>query len=237
MKKWTTRSGFQIIQILSGRSNVFLLTNGETNFLIDTSVGRLRKRLQKQLESAGADHIDYLILTHAHFDHAANANKIKVKYRASVIVQQNEADYLAKGENIIPQGTTLLTRPLVKLAGKCFFRKLKYEPCRFDIPVYNKLDLKVMGIDGYILHTPGHTSGSVSLIIEDEIALVGDTLFGVFKGSVFPPYAENVEMLIQSWGKLLQTGCRIFIPSHGTAISRTRVEIDYSKRRRFNRQP
>jgi hydroxyacylglutathione hydrolase len=127
--------------------------------------------------------------------------------------------------------TTLLTRPLVKLAGKCFFRKLKYEPCKLDIPVDNRLDLKVMGIDGYILHTPGHTSGSVSVIIEDEIALVGDTLFGVFKGSVFPPYAENIVMLIQSWEKLLQTGCRVFIPSHGTAISRTRVEIDYSKRR------
>jgi hydroxyacylglutathione hydrolase len=230
MKKWTTKSGYQIIQILSGRSNVFLLTNGKINFLIDTSAGRLWNKLQKHLERAGLDQINYLILTHAHFDHAANANKIKVKYGTSVIVQQNEADYLAKGENIIPQGTTLLTRPLVKLAGKRFFKKLKYEPCKFDILVENRLDLKVMGIDAYILHTPGHTSGSVSVIVEDEVALVGDTMFGVFKRSVFPPYAENSELMIQSWRKLLQTNCTVFIPSHGTANNRSLVEKEYSRR-------
>jgi glyoxylase-like metal-dependent hydrolase (beta-lactamase superfamily II) len=53
---------------------------------------------------------------HAHFDHAANANanKIKIKYGASVIVHRDEADYLANGDNIIPQGTTPLTRPCRK---------------------------------------------------------------------------------------------------------------------------
>ena len=71
MKTLTTKSGHLIIQILSGRSNVFLLTDGKTNFLIDTSAGRLWNKLQKQLEKAGINHIDYLILTHAHFDHAA----------------------------------------------------------------------------------------------------------------------------------------------------------------------
>ncbi len=49
MKTWTTRSGYRIIQILSGRSNVFLLTNGKINFLIDTSSGRLWSKLQKRL--------------------------------------------------------------------------------------------------------------------------------------------------------------------------------------------
>ena len=52
MKTWTTRSGYRIIQILSGRSNVFLLTNGKINFLIDTSSGRLWSKLQKRLAKA-----------------------------------------------------------------------------------------------------------------------------------------------------------------------------------------
>jgi hydroxyacylglutathione hydrolase len=231
MKKWTTKSGYQIIQILSGRSNVFLLTNGKTNFLIDTSVGRLWNKLQKQLSEAGIDHIDYLILTHAHFDHAANANKLKGKYRASVIVHQKEADYLAKGDNIIPQGTMLMTRPLVNLAGKRYFRKMRYEPCDFDLQVGEKLELKDMGIDAYIMHTPGHTSGSVSVIVDDEIALVGDAMFGIFSGSVFPPYAENAGLMIQSWGKLLQTGCRLFLPAHGSAKSRVLLKKDFDRRK------
>jgi hydroxyacylglutathione hydrolase len=230
MKTWVTKSGYQIIQILSGRSNVFLLTNERTNFLIDTSAGRSWNKLQKHLEIADVKNINYLILTHAHFDHAANANKIKTKYGASVIVHQDEAEYLAKGENIIPHGTTLLTRSLVSMAGKSLVKRMRYEPCHFDILVDRMLDLKAMGIDAHIMHTPGHTSGSMSVIIEDEIALVGDTMFGVFRGSVFPPYAENATLMIQSWGKLLQTGCRLFLPSHGTANSRSLVEKDYSKR-------
>jgi hydroxyacylglutathione hydrolase len=230
MKTWTTTGGYKISQILSGRSNVFLLTHGKINFLVDTSTARLWKKLQNQLEKAGINHIDYLILTHAHFDHAANANRIKVKYGASVIVHQNEADFLSKGINIIPGGTTLLTRFLVNLAGKWFIRIMKYEPCRYDMLADSLLDLKEMGLNAYIMHTPGHTSGSVSVIVEDEIALVGDAMFGVFKGSVFPPYAENADEMVRSWGKLLQSRCRIFIPSHGTANNRSLVEKEFSKR-------
>jgi glyoxylase-like metal-dependent hydrolase (beta-lactamase superfamily II) len=96
--------------------------------------------------------------------------------------------------------------------------------------VDNLLDLNDLGINACIMHTPGHTSGSISVIVDDEIAIVGDTMFGVFGGSVFPPFAENVLQMIQSWGKLLQTNCKVFIPSHGTANSRSLVEKDYVKR-------
>lgn len=61
MKRWRTKSGYDIIMILSGRSNVFLLTNGEKNILIDTSVFRLWNRLQQKLDKLGINSIDYLI--------------------------------------------------------------------------------------------------------------------------------------------------------------------------------
>ena len=56
-----------------------------------------------------------MILTHAHFDHAANANKIKEKYKTTVIVQKDEAIYLANGDNILPNGTTIFTKPIVNV--------------------------------------------------------------------------------------------------------------------------
>jgi flavorubredoxin len=37
MKTWQTKSGYKVIQVLAGRSNVFLLTNGEQNILVDTA--------------------------------------------------------------------------------------------------------------------------------------------------------------------------------------------------------
>jgi hydroxyacylglutathione hydrolase len=230
MRTWKTKSGYSIIKILSGRSNVFLLTNGQTNILIDTSYSRLWNKLQRQLNKLQIKHIDYLILTHAHFDHAANASKIKEKYRPGVIVQKNEAACLAAGDNILPKGTTLITRPLVSMFGKQIFNLLRYKPCKYDLTVDSLFGLAEFGFNGYLMSTPGHSAGSMSLIIDDEIAIVGDTMFGLLWWSVFPPYAEDVNQMIHSWGKLLETNCSIFLPSHGTANKRSIVQKDYNRR-------
>jgi len=230
MKCWKTKSGYLIIRVLSGRSNVFLLSNGTTNILIDTSVSRLWPKLQKQLLKLGVNSIDYLILTHAHFDHAANASRIQAKFSSKVIVQRNEEPYLSAGDNIVPNGTTFLTRPLMNLLGKRFFHLFSYAPCSTDVLVDSDFDLNGFGFKARLLHTPGHTAGSMSLIVDDEIALVGDAMFGVFKSSVFPPYAEDEDLMIRSWGKLLDTNCSLFLPAHGSGNSRLLVQNDYQKR-------
>jgi hydroxyacylglutathione hydrolase len=219
---------------MAGRSNVFILTDGQKTILIDTSVSGLWNSLIKKLEKLGINKIDYLILTHAHFDHAANANKIKEKYNASVIIQQEEAGYLANGDNILPYGTTIFTKLIVNVFGKRFFSRFKYEPCQPDILINSYYNLRELGFNAYLIHTPGHTAGSMSLIIDDEIAIVGDTMFGVFKWSVFPPYAEDEKLMIHSWGKLLETKCSEFLPSHGTANSRLLVQKDYNKRNKLH---
>ena len=230
MKSWRTKSGYQIIEILSGRSNVFILTNGRTNILIDTSVSRLWTKLQKRLEILGIKNIELLILTHAHFDHAANAQRIKEKFKCSVLIQSTELSSLSNGENILPNGTTVFTWSIIKLFGKRLFQKFKYEPCQPDKLIDSQYDLNEFGFNAFLLHTPGHTAGSISLIIDNEIALVGDTMFGVFRWSVFPPYALDSIQMVKSWGLLLKTNCSLFIPSHGTANNRNLVQKDYDKR-------
>ena len=85
-------------------------------------------------------------------------------------------------------------------------------------------------VKAYLLHTPGHTSGSISLIIDDEIALVGDALFHILPWSVFPPFGNDIDQLIESWKKLLGTGCRLFLPAHGSEIKKELLERCYTKR-------
>jgi hydroxyacylglutathione hydrolase len=230
MKKWETKSGYKIIQLLSGRSNVFLITDGKNKLLVDTSVSRLWSKLQKQIDKLGITTIDYLILTHAHFDHAANSNRIREKYNATVIVHRKEERFLSGGNNILPKGTTCITKSIVNILGKRLFSRFNYEPCIPDFLMDSYFDLKELGFNAYLLHTPGHTIGSISLIVDDEIAIVGDTMFGVFKWSVFPPYAEDEVQMVISWGRLLETKCSKFLPSHGTANSRLLVQKDYNNR-------
>jgi len=227
---WITKSGYSIIRILSGRSNVFLLTNGRRNLLIDSSIPRLWNKIQKTLNGLNIRNIDYLILTHAHFDHVGNAHKIKEKYKALVIIHKKEAVYIISGENPRIEGSTFFTRFFVKYIAEPFLRFCRYEPCQYDFVVDTVFDLRYIGFDAYIMHTPGHTSGSVSVIVDNEVAIVGDTMFGIFKNSIFPPYAEDVRQMIQSWGRLLDTGCYAFIPSHGSVNTRQLVQKDYCRR-------
>jgi hydroxyacylglutathione hydrolase len=230
MKTWKTKSGHKIIQILSGRSNVFLLSNGEKNILIDTSPNYMWNLLEKRLRKLNVNNIDYLILTHTHTDHAENSHRIKEKYRSLVFVHKDEASFLTTGSNFIPKGTNLITHIIVNSLIKKLYSRFRYEPCQYDFLVDSVFDLNDLGFNACIMHTPGHTIGSMSIIVDNEVALVGDTMFGIFKWSVFPPYADDIEQMIDSWGRLLETGCSVFIPSHGSANSRALVQKDYNER-------
>jgi hydroxyacylglutathione hydrolase len=230
MKLWETKRGYKIIQILSGRSNVFLLENGQTNILIDTGPASKWKKLEKRLKENRIDHLDYLLLTHSHYDHADNASRIKDIYGCQVILHRDEEHNLKTGEMSAPKGTNPMTRFIVNHLASEFAKRLKCVPCQPDILVENEYDLNWIGFDACVLHSPGHSPGSVSLIVDDEIALVGDTIFGVFKSSVFPPYAENVNLMVKSWGRLLETNCKIFLPSHGNAKSRSQLQKDFQKK-------
>jgi len=217
--------------LLSGRSNVFLLTNEGKNMMIDTAPRYRWPKLQKQLDALHVNHIDYLVLTHAHYDHAENASIIREQYKAKVIIHQEEAANLRNGKFLIPKGTNFATAFIVNFLVNKLALQFSSVPCQCDITVKDKLDLHDFGFNAYILYTPGHTPGSISLIVDNEIALVGDTMFGVFKWSVFPPFADNIPEMINSWGKLLATECRLFIPSHGTANKRALVEKNYKKKK------
>ncbi|MFZ2339312.1 MAG: MBL fold metallo-hydrolase [Bacteroidales bacterium] len=231
MKTWITSGGTRIIRVLSGRSNVFLVTNGTKNILVDTGIGLEWRLLKLRLNKLTVYHIDCLILTHSHFDHAGNAARIRKAFKTPVIIHSKEAHYLASGTNTIPGGTFENSKAIVKMLSGIKSSIGRYRSCRHDILVDSVYDLKDFGVNAYIIHTPGHTAGSVSVIIEDEIAIVGDAMFGIFPGSAFPPFAEDPRQLIISWGKLLDTGCSLFLPSHGSANSRTMVQKDHHSRR------
>ncbi len=227
MKFRITKHGYKIVQVLGGRSNVFLFTNGEKNILIDTSPKFLWCILNHRLKKLNISKINYLILTHAHFDHAANSRKIKALYGAEIIIHQSEAANLNTGTNPITNGTNILYKLITKLQYTPLINFLNYEPCRNDYAIDQKFDLNQFGFNAFILHTPGHTIGSASVIIDDEIAIVGDCMFGIFRNSIYPPVAFDSRELIKSWGKLLETNCSVFIPSHGSVNSRKLVEKDF----------
>jgi hydroxyacylglutathione hydrolase len=235
MKHWVTKNGIHIHRILRGRCNCYLVSNQDRYLLIDSAMRKNWKSLTRNLDKLGVtkDASIALVLTHCHFDHAENAAKFKETYKAPVIVHRNEGLLLKNGDNPIIGGTMFFTKILAYILNRPkFLARFRYRPTDFDRLVDEKVELKPFGISGYILHTPGHTPGSTSVIIDNEIGMVGDAMFGVLKGSVFPPFADDPKQMVKSWKRLLDTGCRIYLPAHGTERTRDIVKRQYEKCKR-----
>ncbi|MDO5836972.1 MAG: MBL fold metallo-hydrolase [Methanobacterium sp.] len=217
MKKWLTKGGSIISQIGQGRGNSYLVQDGDISVLVDTGLKGSRNDLKAKLDDLlGGGDLSWLVLTHTHYDHVENAAWVKEHYNAQIILHQAEADYLKKGSSPLPKGTNLLASLVEKIGGKITSFSV-YDPVDPDLLVDDEYQLTPKS---YLMHTPGHTEGSISLIVDDEVALVGDAMFGVFWWSIFLPFADNVPLMKKSWGELARTGCKTYLPGHGTENTR-----------------
>jgi glyoxylase-like metal-dependent hydrolase (beta-lactamase superfamily II) len=169
------------------------------------------------------------VLTHTHFDHSGNTAWLAREYGAEIIVQEAESDSLARGDTQIPSGTYALTKRIVSI-GKKIAPAFKYDPCTADHIFTDTFDLNRFGINGYVLHTPGHSPGGATTVIDDAVAIAGDSIIGTIPGSPFPPFADDVDELMRSWQKLLGTGCHTFLPGHGKPIRREQLVAEYEIR-------
>ncbi len=238
MKCWITGNGVKIFLVMRGRCNCYLVSHGNRFLLIDSGWKMNWKALVRNLEKLGvkAGSPVSLVLTHCHFDHAGNAAAFKRAFGAQIVVHKSEEGFLSRGDNPGMGGTLFFSRVLLSIISRSgLFARLGYAAADCDIAVDRGLNLEILGFPGYLVHTPGHSPGSISMIVDDEIALVGDTLFGVFPGSVYPPFAVDPGLMVASWGRLLETGCRIFLPAHGFERSRALLKRQYEKyRKRFD---
>mgnify|MGYP002640277003 CR=1 FL=1 len=110
-----------------------------------------------------------------------------------------------------------------KLPKKLF----SYQGFPPDVLVKEDGILEIEGLK--IVLSPGYTEGSISLIVDEEIAIVGDAMFGIFRNSIIPPFADDQKAMIQSWEKLLHTRAHIFIPGHGKEINRNLLKKELKK--------
>ena len=188
MKTWKTKNGSKIIRILSGRSNAYLILNGNNTILVDTgkksAFGRLNRRLDKL--NISIKEISTLILTHTHFDHCQSAKKIQEKSGCRIVVSGAAADYIKKGYTRLPNGTFPITKLIYKFGNLIGQNGFGYEPFRPNILINGDFDLNDVKDGIKIIKSPGHSDDSVSILVENEIAIVGDLMFGIFNEYSIP---------------------------------------------------
>lgn len=218
MTEWLLHNKSKIIQVLSGRSNVYLIQSGTNSILIDTGKKNVRTALVSKLKKLGVTNLNWLILTHTHFDHCQNAAFLKKEFNARIIVSKRAEQSIKQGYTPLPSGTNAFSKIILNFGKKLGATKFSYETFKVDNFINSETILEDKTLNIRILPTPGHSSDSISIVVNNEIAFVGDTLFGIFPNSVFPPYANEPQQLSMQWEKLYDTGCSVFLPGHGRPI-------------------
>ncbi len=209
----------KVIPIKAGIGNCFLVIQEDKFFLVDTGEKDNESNIAKAITSRGLklNNLQFIFLTHTHYDHAGSAYALKQMTGASIIVHESEIDYLIDGFQPLPKGTSPFFKFIIALGSLRKKSKTTINGVKPDITFSNSLNLNNFGFDAKIIHTPGHTKGSSCLII-DKYALVGDTMFNVF-GNIYPPFANDSKKLNHSWKLLSNTNVDFYYPAHGKRIS------------------
>ena len=214
-----------VIQIRLSLSNSFLVL-GERPVLVDTGSPKDGDRLLNGLAHHGVRGHDLALIlhTHGHSDHCGSTRQLKEATSAPTAIHPADAAVMDNGQN---QATkpTCLTAKLLHL-----FVDDRFPAVRPDILVPDEMSLQGFGVDGKLVFTPGHTAGSISILLTTGEAIVGDLLMGGWLGGMFrsgksgyPYFADDLGQIRASVKRLLELGATKFFVGHGGPLEAGRV--------------
>jgi hydroxyacylglutathione hydrolase len=206
----------QVISVPSVSVNAFIL-RGQRPIIVDTGIPGYEEKILKAMDEKGikpAD-ISLILITHGHYDHYGSAVALKQKTGAPVAIHKDDSEALRTGVHpkLIPFG--MQGKIMVGLTGMMKMPEKGMEP---DILIEGEMDLSKYGIAGKVVPTPGHTRGSVSVLLDGGCALIGDLIFGGFirkKAPGFPPLGYDRQEVYRSIQKVLDFNPKIIYAGHG----------------------
>jgi len=176
-------------------SNVYLIID-EKIALIDAGTGFETKNLIKQIEEY-TNKIDIIILTHEHLDHCGGAAALKEHFNVKIAMHEHGSAAVENG--IFSE-----------------FFNARIEKTRVDIKLKGGEIIKLGEYELHVIHTPGHSMGSICLYEPNKKALFsGDTIFldGGIGRTDFP--GGNAALLKKSIEKLSKLDVKALYPGHG----------------------
>jgi len=165
----------------------YLIDLGEL-VLIDAGSGLHIERLVRNVERAGFDpaKVSTVILTHCHFDHMGGGVRYREQFGSRLVMHALDAELIEAGDQRLT-------------AAFCF--NVYLEPFFVDLKLYGEEEqLEIGGTRLTLLHTPGHTPGSISVWLNidgKKVLFAQDIGAPLLKEFDCNPYAwvESVEKL------------------------------------------
>lgn len=155
------------------QNNCYLIVDENTNksALVDCSAYN-----DKMIDLIGDTDLQYILLTHGHYDHIGGVKEVSEKYNAHIVISEEDAPMLSSSR--------------LSLAA---FSGAPHNNTEADRIVSDGDTITLGDIQIKVMATPGHTKGSVCYLAEDSV-FTGDTLFFCSCGRTDLPTGNDREM-------------------------------------------
>ncbi|MFX3674376.1 MAG: MBL fold metallo-hydrolase [Paenisporosarcina sp.] len=183
------------------QTNCYILTNKNNECLV-IDPGEEGLALIKELKKLRLKPVA-ILLTHAHFDHIGAVDEVREQFNVPVYIHVAEKDWLMDST----KNGSARYNEVENVSGKAA-----------DILLTEEGQLEIASFTCEVLHTPGHSPGSLTYWFKDEgFAIVGDTLFQGSIGRTDLPHGNEKELMKSIHNKILTfPEHTICYPGHGT---------------------
>ena len=180
-------------------TNCYIVQDEETKETMVIDPGGSVNKITDMLDALQAK-VKYILLTHCHGDHIGGVNELKSKTGGTVLIHRFDE----KG----------LNDPEISLTSHIGIQRIDIE----DKSRLNEGDLIHVGnLEFKIIHTPGHTVGSICIYCEEEKMLFsGDTMFKGSWGRTDLPTSNFEDIINSITNKLMILPEDVIVyPGHG----------------------
>lgn len=212
-----------MVAINLGGVNCYLVKSSAGFLLIDTGLSTQRARLLAALERAGCKAADLklVIMTHGDSDHAGNGAFLQREFHVPVGMHPDDFGMVERGDmswNRKPKADKMSL--VMKVVGNIVrvVSKQPFETFTPDIAVGEGDDLSRYGFDAKVVHIPGHSKGSIGVLMGNGRLFCGDFLYST-PGMNF---VDDADARADSLAKLQILGIKKVFPGHGKPIETLR---------------
>lgn len=207
-----------ITPINFGMVNAYLIKGIDQKFsIIDCGVPGSEGKILKKISELGLnkENLELIIITHGHSDHMGTCSVLRKETGAKTIIHREDAEAIQKGKMQKLQANNMVGKLIGRFLGTDIKGFVPYEP---EIIADKELPLYEYGIAGKVIETPGHTNGSISVLLDDGSLFVGDLIQGGMMGKGkpgFPMWADSIVDIKESIKQLIKVSPKMIYVGHG----------------------
>ncbi|MBI5250599.1 MAG: MBL fold metallo-hydrolase [Desulfomonile tiedjei] len=189
---------------------IYLMRFGDKAALVDAGCGHGHSRLKKHIaECIPSDvQLEYLLLTHSHFDHTGGAEAVRNEFGCRIVAHELDAVYLESGDSEVTAASWYGAR---------------FKPLIIDIKLRGEESTLAIGSGSVTaIHWPGHSPGSVvyTTQIDSQLVLFGQDVHG----PIHPALLSDEKQYQASLKKLVALDADLLLEGH-FGIFRTKEEV------------